>query len=81
MQRKLLRNCSRSSAVRYYNAKGEHDKAIADCNEAIRLNPKCEDAYKERGKAYLLKGECRISETAQGYNKETRVTLGIANGP
>ena len=32
-----------------YRHKGEHDKAIADCTEAIRLDPKVARAYSDRG--------------------------------
>ena len=36
---------------------GEYDKAIADCTEAIRFNPKFAEAYNNRGCAYAEKGE------------------------
>ena len=45
-----------TGAVAYGN-KGEHDKAIADYTEAIRLNPKYAEAYYNRGVAYEDKGE------------------------
>jgi len=37
--------------------KGEHDKAIADYSEAIRLNPNFTAAYLDRGMAWFRKGE------------------------
>jgi tetratricopeptide (TPR) repeat protein len=37
--------------------KGEQDKAIADCAEAIRLDPKLAEAYYNRGFSYAEKGE------------------------
>ena len=37
--------------------KGEHDKAIADYTEAIRLDPKDAEAYCNRGLAYGNKGD------------------------
>ena len=37
--------------------KGEHDKAIADCTEAIRLDPKYAKAYYNRGWAYGRQGD------------------------
>ncbi|MCH8840041.1 MAG: tetratricopeptide repeat protein [Planctomycetes bacterium] len=37
--------------------KGEYDKAIADFNEAIRLDPKYAMAYVDRGNAWRGKGE------------------------
>jgi tetratricopeptide (TPR) repeat protein len=40
-----------------YHALGQHDKGIADRNEAIRLNPKLPEAWCARGNAYYLLGE------------------------
>ncbi len=40
-----------------YEQKGEHDKAIADYNEAIRLDPRNLEARYERAAAYDNKGE------------------------
>ena len=36
---------------------GDYDEAIADCTEAIRLDPKCAEAYYRRGVVYDWKGE------------------------
>jgi tetratricopeptide (TPR) repeat protein len=36
---------------------GDRDKAIADYTEAIRLAPKCAEAYTNRGISYYEKGE------------------------
>ena len=46
--------CNRGLA---YSKKGESDKAITDCTEAIRLRPDDAVAYKNRGWAYGNKGE------------------------
>ena len=40
-----------------YHHKGEHDKAIADFPEAVRLDPKHAKAYCNRGGVYYVKGE------------------------
>jgi len=40
----------------YYNQK-EYDRAIADCNQALQLNPKLAEAFSTRGIAYDQKGE------------------------
>ena len=40
-----------------YSSKGDHDRAIQDFNEAIRLNPDFEKAYYDRGNAYIGKEE------------------------
>ena len=40
-----------------YDTKDEHDKAILNYNEAIRLAPTCAIAYCKRGAAYYGKGE------------------------
>src|SRR5712691_10254342 len=39
-----------------YGAKGDHDRAISDFSEAIRLDPKYAVAYANRGVAYEAKG-------------------------
>jgi tetratricopeptide (TPR) repeat protein len=46
---------SLNSAVEH-GLKGNYDRAIADCSEAIELDPKLAAAYSERGKAYAAKG-------------------------
>jgi lipoprotein NlpI len=40
-----------------YSDKGDPDRAITDCNDAIRLDPKLADAYLNRGKAYSDEGD------------------------
>ncbi len=40
-----------------YRDKGDNDRAIADYNEAIRLDPKYAIAYNNRGIAYRAKGD------------------------
>ncbi|MGH6835049.1 MAG: tetratricopeptide repeat protein, partial [Methylocella sp.] len=50
-------------ATAYYNRglayydRGDHDRAIADYDAAIRLDPKHVDAYNNRGNAYQAKGD------------------------
>ena len=40
-----------------FAATGNWDKMIAECSEAIRLNPNAIDAYRGRGAAYYQKGD------------------------
>src|SRR5262249_2395559 len=40
-----------------YRRKGDFDRAIADYDQAIRLNPKYALAYNNRGTAYRYKGD------------------------
>jgi tetratricopeptide (TPR) repeat protein len=44
-----------SRCVAWYY-KGDLDRAIADCNEAIRLDPKYASNYQNRGYSYFLTG-------------------------
>ena len=63
----LLAACSHLSAqviqktvvvvLNSHGLNGDYDKEIADCTEAIRLNPKDDTAYSNRGGAYGLKGD------------------------
>ena len=40
-----------------YNETGDYDKAIADCDKAIELDPEDATAYRSRGDAYEEKGD------------------------
>jgi lipoprotein NlpI len=44
-----------SNRGRAYDAKGDGDRALADYNEAIRLDPKYARAYNDRGVSYNVK--------------------------
>ena len=49
-----------------WESKKEYDKAIADCNEAIRLDPRDAVAYQNRGHAWFEEGRAR-----QGHRRLT----------
>ena len=55
---------------RWYN-KGEHDKAITDFSEAIRLDPKYVNAYIGRGLCWYNKGE--YEKAMADYNEAIRL--------
>ena len=40
-----------------YHGKGEYDRALTDCNQALKLNPNLALAYGGRGFAYRAKGD------------------------
>ena len=54
-----------------YGAKGDYDRAIADFNEAIRLDPKSARAYGNRGNDYLAKGD--YDHAIADYNEVIRL--------
>jgi tetratricopeptide (TPR) repeat protein len=57
------------------------DRAIADCNEAIRLDPKDDKAYYNRGVAWGLKGD--LDRAIAEYNEAIRLNpkYALAFGP
>ena len=49
------------------NQIGDYQKAIDDCNQALRLNPKYYNAYVNRGLA--LVGQGKVQEAIEDYNR------------
>jgi|GEM_PF-1156587 len=58
------------------NHKGEYDKAIADCNEALRLQPAYADAFNNRGLAYYYKDD--HGNAMKDYNEAIRLDPKLA---
>jgi tetratricopeptide (TPR) repeat protein len=56
---------------RTYFDKDEYDKAIADCNEALRLEPTSVIAYNLRGVVYMNKGN--IEKALTDFNETLRL--------
>jgi lipoprotein NlpI len=71
------RETGRNLAVAYYNRglayydKGDDDRAIAEYNEAIRLDPKFAYAYSSRGLAYDHKGD--LERASPDYDEAIRL--------
>ena len=71
------RETRRNLAIAYYSRglayydKGDDDRAIADYNEAIRLDPKSAYAYSNRGLAYDHKGD--LDRAIADYNEAIRL--------
>jgi lipoprotein NlpI len=64
-----------------YSDKGDPDRAIADCDDAIRLDPKLADAYLNRGKAYSDKGDFdrAIADYDQAIELNPKSSVGYNN--
>ena len=60
-----------------YSEEGRHDRAIADFDEAIKLNPDYKEAYTGRGIAYSQKGmhDCAIAD----FDKAIKLDPDYAN--
>ena len=71
------RETQRNLAIAYYSRglayydKGDDDRAIAEYNEAIRLDPKFAYAYSSRGLAYDHKGD--LDRASPDYNEAIRL--------
>src|SRR5712691_5321551 len=62
---------------RRYFAKGEHDKAIADFTEAIRLDPKNATKYHWRAWCYCEKGD--FDKAFADFTEATRLDPTVAD--
>ena len=60
-----------------YWDKGDNDRAIADCSEAIKLDPNYVHAYNNRGSAYDEKGD--YDRAIADYNAAIRLDPNFAN--
>ncbi len=56
--------------------KGNLDKVIKDCDEAIRLNPNYAEAYNNRGNAWYGKGS--LDRAIEDYNEAVRINPNYA---
>ncbi len=65
-----------------YHLKGEHDRAIQDYDQAIRLNPNFPEAFVMRGAAYAFKayaGEVQYDRAIQDYDEVIRLDPNYRN--
>jgi tetratricopeptide (TPR) repeat protein len=64
-----------------YNNTGDYDRAIADCDQALRLDPKFAPAYNGRGFAYDKKGDYdrAITEYDQAIRLNPKSTIAYNN--
>jgi tetratricopeptide (TPR) repeat protein len=53
------------------NTKGESDRALTDCNEALRFDPKSNDALDNRANSYSDKGD--HDRAVRDYNESLRL--------
>ena len=77
--RRYLHTCGHQSPLHTaaYHLLGEHQRAVEDLDEAIRLDPKYADNYYNRGNAYGKLGEHQ--RAIQDY--ERAIQLGADRGP
>lgn len=61
-----------ASRARVWNYRGEYDRAIDDCDEALRLDPDCATAHDRRAQALTAKGE--IDQALAGFERAIRLT-------
>ena len=59
-----------------YYQKGLYDRAIQDCNEALKVAPESALAYNNRGLAYQMKGE--PTKALEDYEKACKLGLSLA---
>ena len=57
--------------ARFFSERGEHDKAIADCNAIVRLNPSDANAYTDRGEMYFVAD--RFDRAAADFSRAIRL--------
>jgi tetratricopeptide (TPR) repeat protein len=59
-----------------YAETGEYDKAIIDCNTALRIEPESALAFNNRGVAFEGKG--KISDAVENYEKACKLGFALA---
>ena len=55
----------------YWQYEGKYDLAIADLDEAIKLDPENSDAYDYRGNVRIFRGEYELA--TEGYDKAAKL--------
>jgi tetratricopeptide (TPR) repeat protein len=70
LQGKALAGAYNNRGVEY-NGKDQHDRAIQDYDQAIRLNPNFAQTFNNRGRAYNDKGQ--IDRAIQDYDQAIRL--------
>lgn len=65
-----------SNRCNVYNDKGQYDRAISDCNEAIALNPDSALPFNNRGNSFMHKGQ--YDRAIQDYNAAININPDFA---